>query len=277
MSLRDQAIADMTYARDSHLKWAEHLEAHVASGVPCAQCEGKPYKLNAAHEREWVAKYDNVLALLAQPETPQPKKMAEHWENGRLIMQHTPGVPCTYAGCTDKAAPAAVAVPLPHWLESLIAARDVLSAFGKQAGYLSEQGGYSTRVTDAEMKVAQAVAALTSLIDQVAVAVPSSANKELAEARKALRCLLLEVSESVWRDVNRKVEAAFTALQAAATPAAPGEPERKKPLEELADGAVSLFALRQLAANCKNCRIENGCWLPCKKHQPRPAMQKGPR
>ena len=59
------AIADMQFARQSHLAWAEHLEAHAASGEPCPQCEGKPYKLNAEHEREWVAKYDRVLSILA--------------------------------------------------------------------------------------------------------------------------------------------------------------------------------------------------------------------
>lgn len=59
------AIADMEFARRSHLAWADHLEAHQASGESCAECDAKPYKLTAAHEREWVAKYDRVLALLA--------------------------------------------------------------------------------------------------------------------------------------------------------------------------------------------------------------------
>lgn len=59
-----QSIADMEFARDSHRQWAEHLEAHVASGMPCAECDGKPYKLDATHEREWVAKYDRVLDIL---------------------------------------------------------------------------------------------------------------------------------------------------------------------------------------------------------------------
>ena len=58
------AIADMEFARSSHLAWAEHLEAHVVSDEPCEQCAAKPYKLNAAHEREWVQKYDRVLRLL---------------------------------------------------------------------------------------------------------------------------------------------------------------------------------------------------------------------
>jgi hypothetical protein len=40
---------------------------------------------------------------------------------------------------------------------------------------------------------------------------------EVEEARKALRCLYLEVSESVARDVGRQVEAAFAALKAAAS------------------------------------------------------------
>lgn len=58
------AIADMEFGRSSHLAWADHLEAHVASGEPCAECEAKPYKLTAEHEREWVAKYDRVLKIL---------------------------------------------------------------------------------------------------------------------------------------------------------------------------------------------------------------------
>jgi phage-related baseplate assembly protein len=36
---------------------------------------------------------------------------------------------------------------------------------------------------------------------------------EVREARKALRCLYLEVSESVAQDVSRRVEAAFAALR----------------------------------------------------------------
>ena len=31
---------------------------------PCEQCDAKPYKLDAMHEREWVTKYDNIIELV---------------------------------------------------------------------------------------------------------------------------------------------------------------------------------------------------------------------
>ena len=61
---REDAIADMEWARNTHLLWAAHLEAHKISGLPCSLCAERPYKMDAEHEREWVAKYDRVLALL---------------------------------------------------------------------------------------------------------------------------------------------------------------------------------------------------------------------
>lgn len=66
-----ETIEDMTFARDSHLKWAEHLEAHAASGESCQACDDRPYKLNAVNEREWVTKYDNVLKQLRRIETAE--------------------------------------------------------------------------------------------------------------------------------------------------------------------------------------------------------------
>lgn len=60
------AIEDMEYARASHLSWAVHLEAHASSGASCQACDDKPYKLNAAYEREWVEKYDRVLRILRE-------------------------------------------------------------------------------------------------------------------------------------------------------------------------------------------------------------------
>jgi hypothetical protein len=53
-------IGWMACARDSHRQWAEHLDAHAASGEPCAECAEKPYKLDAVTEREWVRRYDLV-------------------------------------------------------------------------------------------------------------------------------------------------------------------------------------------------------------------------
>lgn len=57
-------LDDLVFARGSHLQWAEHLEAHAASGVACDKCDGKPFKLDATNEREWVAKYDRLLAFV---------------------------------------------------------------------------------------------------------------------------------------------------------------------------------------------------------------------
>lgn len=62
MNQLERALADMRFARKTHLDWAEHLEAHKDG--ECPQCSAKPYKLDAANEREWVAKYDRVIALL---------------------------------------------------------------------------------------------------------------------------------------------------------------------------------------------------------------------
>ena len=41
--------------------------------------------------------------------------------------------------------------------------------------------------------------------------------EKVAEARKALRCLYVQVPESVARDVESKVEAAFASLERART------------------------------------------------------------
>lgn len=46
--------------------------------------------------------------------------------------------------------------------------------------------------------------------------VSETVSPEMREARKALRCLYLEVHESIARDVKKKVEAAFAALEAQA-------------------------------------------------------------
>lgn len=67
----DEILADLDYARSSHLAWAEHLEAHAARGIACVECEEKPYKLDAAHEREWIAKYDRLIAVVKVHATQQ--------------------------------------------------------------------------------------------------------------------------------------------------------------------------------------------------------------
>lgn len=49
-------------------------------------------------------------------------------------------------------------------LDALVAARDVLATFAKQVGWLPDQHGYSTRMTDSEMQLARAVADLDRII-----------------------------------------------------------------------------------------------------------------
>jgi hypothetical protein len=60
----EAALQDLQFARESHAAWAVHLEAHEQSGESCPDCDSKPYKLNAAHEREWVAKYDRLINIV---------------------------------------------------------------------------------------------------------------------------------------------------------------------------------------------------------------------
>lgn len=48
--------------------------------------------------------------------------------------------------------------------EALVAARDALAAFSKQAGWLPEQQGYSATMTDAERKLSQAVSDIDAIL-----------------------------------------------------------------------------------------------------------------
>jgi hypothetical protein len=75
--------------------------------------------------------------------------MIEHWNYSGL-----PPVE-RYNAAVDRA---------NELMAALKAARDVLVAYQKQAGYLPEQGGYSTRMTDAEHKLARAVSDLDLVI-----------------------------------------------------------------------------------------------------------------
>lgn len=57
------AITDIQEARLSHLHWAEHFEAHPEAEK---QYESTGEWDNAKVHREWIEKYDNVLAILAR-------------------------------------------------------------------------------------------------------------------------------------------------------------------------------------------------------------------
>jgi hypothetical protein len=89
------ALEDLAFARESHLAWAEHLEAHATSGVPCEQCEGKPYKLHAEHEREWVAKYDRIIAIVR---ASQSETTRFAWLMERRLAQDSGGLRSVPAG-----------------------------------------------------------------------------------------------------------------------------------------------------------------------------------
>ena len=56
--------------RQSHLLWAEHLEAHANGGTACADCTPEVVKTagDEAEQREWVRKYDTIIAALQRTE-----------------------------------------------------------------------------------------------------------------------------------------------------------------------------------------------------------------
>jgi hypothetical protein len=49
---------------------------------------------------------------------------------------------------------------------ALLAARDALAAFGKQAGWVPQQHGYPATMTEAEMQLARAVADINTILVQ---------------------------------------------------------------------------------------------------------------
>jgi hypothetical protein len=90
---------------------------------------------------------------------PACDREAEAWQRAAEILEH-------------EQAARAPREPLepPFWLEALMAARNVLAAFAKDAGWLPEQRAYSTTMTEGERKLAQAVADLDRIIDGEAAA-----------------------------------------------------------------------------------------------------------
>jgi hypothetical protein len=56
--------------RASHVKWAEHLEAHADGG--CDECTQEVVETagDVAHQREWVQKYDRIIEALQVNATP---------------------------------------------------------------------------------------------------------------------------------------------------------------------------------------------------------------
>lgn len=72
-----QAITDIQEARESHAQWANHLrnEKHAL----CAGCDDFAAHIgNAEYHDEWIAKYDNVISVLARvPFTAAPVEQSE--------------------------------------------------------------------------------------------------------------------------------------------------------------------------------------------------------
>ncbi len=74
MSEREQAIADMEFARTIHREWAEYLEG----GPPPAEIGPDPENPQgtvggARWHREWTVKYERVIRLLREG-TPDPRR-----------------------------------------------------------------------------------------------------------------------------------------------------------------------------------------------------------
>jgi hypothetical protein len=63
-----------------------------------------------------------------------------------------------------KATVAASEAARQQLLDTLTAARDLLVGCQKQAGYLPQQGGYATALTEAEMTLARGIASLDDIL-----------------------------------------------------------------------------------------------------------------
>ena len=81
-----QAITDIQEARESHVQWAAHLRAPHT--IDCQGCTDYAAHIgDAAYHEEWIAKYDNVIAVLARvpfastPPSTLARKAAEEIAN----------------------------------------------------------------------------------------------------------------------------------------------------------------------------------------------------
>ena len=83
MSELEQALADIRLARQSHVDWAEYLDAtpeRAREMRPQAEVAG-----SADYHRDWVAKYDRVLRLLESPMEQVAAALTGRWQTAREI------------------------------------------------------------------------------------------------------------------------------------------------------------------------------------------------
>lgn len=69
--IRD-AVKYAQEGRESHVLWAEHLEAHARGEATCEACTPEVIETagDAQVQREWVRKYDVILRALSAPLAP---------------------------------------------------------------------------------------------------------------------------------------------------------------------------------------------------------------
>lgn len=78
-----QAITDIEDARESHVEWAAHLR--VAHTFECQGCTDHAAHIGTAeYHDEWIAKYDNVIAVLARVPVTAPASPAALRDEAKL-------------------------------------------------------------------------------------------------------------------------------------------------------------------------------------------------
>lgn len=188
----------------------QQLQAHVEKhGDLCLQC-GRTFPPAAS-------------AQASSHET----NAAESWRIDRHQRQQT------------SAASAPVVLP-PDSLfrEALVAARDAMAAFGKQAGWLPQQQGYSCTMTQAEKDLADAVASVDAILAAApGVVLPERTPLELAEKLTELALFLddhdhVTMRRPVIERHVRVLEEAAAALRASSV-SAPGSAVSQKEDEKM--------------------------------------------
>jgi hypothetical protein len=111
-------------------------------------------------------------ALSALPDVGEVRQVVENADG----LREGSTVPITKPEATPNITPVrrksvyigAPALDVRTLREALIAARDTLAAFGKQAGWIPQQQGYSATMTEGEQQLARAVADIDAILAQSA-------------------------------------------------------------------------------------------------------------